>query len=131
MLLLPVLVLGLSPAISAADMPAAAARGKAVYSDASRKMHCSTCHALKQDGNAVGPDFTKIARLNPKAFEMSVMTDRTVYAKEIETKTKEKLVAMVVSETDKELTVFNLDVTPPAKQVLDKANIYAVRDNTT
>ena len=36
-----------------------------------------------------------------------------------------------VSETDKELTVFNVDVSPPAKQVLDKTNIYAVRDNTT
>jgi mono/diheme cytochrome c family protein len=130
---LPLLLLGISTAQAAdnKDMPAQAARGKAIFFDKEKKNHCATCHELAKAGTAVGPNLTDIARLSPKGIEVSIMSSRTVHTKEIELKTKVKMPAMVVSETPKELTVYNLGASPPERLVLDKETIYAVRDNST
>ena len=133
MIWLPLLLLSFSPAVAAdgKEMPAQAARGKAIFFDAQSKTHCGTCHELDKSGTAVGPNLTNIARLSPKGIEVSIMSSRTVHAKEIELKTKVKMPVIVVSETPKELTVYNLDTSPPERLVLDKETIFAVRDNST
>jgi len=133
MIWLPLLLLGVGPAHAAdgKEIPAQAARGKAIFFDAAKKNHCGTCHALDKAGTAVGPDLTGIARLSPKGIEVSIMSSRTVHSKEIELKTKEKMAAMIVSETATELTFYNLDASPPERKVVEKSAIFAVRDNST
>lgn len=112
-------------------MPAQAARGKTVFFDAARKYHCGTCHELDKAGTAVGPNLTNIARLSPKGIEVSIMSSRTVHSKEVELKTKEKMAVMIVSETANDVTLFNLEKSPPERMVVPKAEIFAVRDNAT
>jgi cytochrome c551/c552 len=130
---LPLLLLSVAPANAAdgKEMPAQAARGKAIFFDAAKKNHCGTCHALDKAGTAVGPDLTGIARLSPKGIEVAIMSTRTVHSKEIELKTNVKMPAMVVSETPTQLTIYNLDASPPERLVLEKSTIFAVRDNST
>ena len=114
-----------------ADLTQQAERGKAIFFDASKKTHCSTCHRLGNEGTAIGPDLTKIARIAPKAFEISMLSTRTVYAKELEMKGRHKYPAMIVSEEGKEVTFFNLSQIPPEKMVVERSSIYAIRDNAT
>jgi cytochrome c553 len=130
---LPLLLLsaGSVHAADGKDMPAQAARGKAIFFDASKKNSCGTCHALDKAGTAVGPDVTALARLSPKGIEVAIMSSRTVHSKEVELKTNVKMPVMIVSETPKDLTLYNLDASPPEKMVVEKANIFAVRDNST
>lgn len=130
MVLLVVLILVVVPC-AAADLTEQASRGKALFFDTEKKTHCATCHQLGKEGTAVGPDLTKIARVAPKAFEISMLSTRTVYAKEIELKVKQKYPGMIVSENDKEVTFFNLATLPPEKMVIERSAIYAVRDNAT
>lgn len=130
MVLLVILGLVALP-IVAADPTPQAARGKAIFFDASKKTQCATCHQLGTEGTPVGPDLTKIARVAPKAFEISMLSTRTVYAKEIETKTKQKFAAMISAENDKEVTLYNLSQLPPEKMVLERGAIYAIHDNGT
>lgn len=115
----------------AVDPPAQAARGKAIFFDATKKTQCATCHQLGTEGTPVGPDLTKIARVAPKAFEISMLSTRTVYAKEVELKVKSKFAAMIAAENDKEVTLYNLNQLPPEKMVVERDSIYAIRDNGT
>ena len=127
-----VVILGLvALPIIAADPPPQAARGKAIFFDASKKTQCATCHQLGAEGTPVGPDLTKIARVAPKAFEISMLSTRTVYAKEVETKVKQTFAAMIAAENDKEVTLYNLNQLPPEKMVVPRDSIYAIRDNGT
>ena len=59
--------------------PAQAARGRVVFLDESKSTHCSGCHALAHAGMAVGPDLSRLARLNPRAIVMAIRSTRTQY----------------------------------------------------
>jgi putative heme-binding domain-containing protein len=130
MVLFVILALFAMPLL-AVDPPSQAARGKAIFFDAAKKTQCATCHQLGTEGTAVGPDLTKIARVAPKAFEISMLSTRTVYAKEVETKARQKFAAMIASETEKEVTLYNLNQLPPEKMVIERSAIYAIHDNGT
>ncbi|MBI4908377.1 MAG: c-type cytochrome [Acidobacteria bacterium] len=126
---LPVLLL-VTPTF-AAEPPAQAARGKAIFVDAATKTSCYNCHELNKEGTAVGPDLSKIARLSPRALKMSIMATRTVYAKEVELKTKKAFPAMVASESASEVKVHDLSTVPPTAMTIDRKEIYSIRDNAT
>ncbi len=129
MLWLPVLLL-VTPTF-AADPPAQAARGKALFTDAAKTSSCFNCHELAKQGTPVGPDLSKIARLSPKALIVSIMATRTVYAKEVELKSKKAFPAMVASESPTEVKVYDLSTVPPTAMTIDRKEIYSIRDNAT
>ena len=129
MFLLPVVLL-ITPSF-AADPPAQAARGKAIFFDAEKKTSCGNCHELNKEGKAVGPDLSKIARLSPKALIVSILATRTVYAKEVELKSKKTFPAMVASEEGSEVKLFDLSEVPPVEMTVDRKEIYSIRDNAT
>lgn len=112
-----------------AEMPAQAARGKAIFFDSSKSAPCATCHELEKKGRKIGPDLTKIARLSPKAIVISILSTRTVYAREVELKNKNKYPAMIVSEDANQVAFYNLAVVPPELIRVDKIAVYAIRDN--
>ncbi|MBI3684658.1 MAG: c-type cytochrome [Acidobacteria bacterium] len=129
MLWFPLLAIGVTPYLAAIDMPAQAARGKQVFLDG--KTACSICHELDKQGNRIGPDLTKVARLSPKAIVVSILSTRTVYAQEVELKINKKFPAMIVSDQKGQVKLYNLDRMPPEFMELDRSVIHAVRDNAT
>jgi putative heme-binding domain-containing protein len=132
-MLLPILVLACAPAFAAdpGTMPEQAARGKVIFVDATKKTQCATCHQLGKDGTAVGPDLTQIARISPKALVISILSTRTVHAKEVQLKIGRKFPAMIAKETDADLKMYDLSKVPPEEMVLPKTAVHAVRDNGT
>lgn len=111
------------------DVPAQAARGKMIFSESEKATKCATCHVLEGKGTAIGPDLTNIARVSPKAIAVSILSTRTVYAKEVELKVRRKFPAMIVSETKEEVKLYDLSKLPPEPATVAKTAIHAVRDN--
>lgn len=115
----------------AADVPAQAARGKALFFSEAQKNHCATCHQMEGKGTAIGPDLTNIARISPRAISVSILASRTAYAKEVELRNKRKFPAMIASETAGEVKLFDLSKMPPEEQTHAKPAIYSIKDNAT
>ena len=115
----------------AADPPAQAARGRAIFFNAEKKSSCGNCHELNKQGKAVGPDLSKIARLSPKALIVSILATRTVYAKEVELKSKKTFPAMIAKEDANEVKMFDLTEVPAVEVTVDRKEIYSIRDNAT
>lgn len=128
---LPILLLVSPIALAANDIPAQAARGKAIFFDASKQTQCATCHELNKQGTAIGPDLTRLARISPKAIVISILSTRTVYAKDIELKIKKHFPAMIASEEGTQVKLYDLSKMPPEPMTLEKTAIHSIKDNGT
>ena len=71
---------------SDAKPPAQAARGQAMFFDETVVMRCGGCHSLAGKGTAVGPDISRLARLNARAIVMAIRATRTQYVQVIKLK---------------------------------------------
>lgn len=129
-MLLPVLILAVAPA-AAIEPPEQAARGKAIFFDASKQTKCATCHKLEGQGTAVGPDLTQMARISPKAVVISILSTRTVHTKDVQLKINRHFPAMIASETGTDLKMFDLSKMPPEELTLAKTAVHSIKDNAT
>ena len=55
------------------EIPKQAQRGMELFSE----KHCSMCHKLGENGTAIGPDLTGLARVSPKGITVMILA--TVY----------------------------------------------------
>lgn len=108
-----------------AGAPTQIDRGQALYKDADRG--CVSCHALKGQGTAVGPDLKGISRLSPKAISMSLRSTVTQYVQIVKLKSGESFPAMPPDE--KTTTVYDLSKTPPAAIQATKADVASMAAN--
>jgi putative heme-binding domain-containing protein len=118
-----VLAFGLTVLGSAAEIPQQAGRGKALFAE----KKCSNCHKLGDNGTAVGPDLTTIARLSPKAIRVMLTATRTAYVVSVKQKGGSVFPAMKVSDDGTKF--YDLSQDPPAIQTLEKSQIAAITDN--
>jgi putative heme-binding domain-containing protein len=116
----------------AADVkpPAQAARGQAFFLDETNAKHCGTCHSLAKQGTAVGPDLSKLARLNPRAILMAVRASRTEYVQNVKLKNGTEFAGMPVAQDATTAQYYDLSVTPPVLRKLDRSEIALVGDNS-
>lgn len=91
-------------------------RGEALFLDAQNG--CSTCHALKGKGTAVGPDLTGIGRVTPQAIAMAVRSTVTQYVEVVKIKDGETYPAMFGPKDGDKITLFDLSKNPPEKKVV-------------
>jgi putative heme-binding domain-containing protein len=91
---------------------------------------CGTCHAIKKEGTAVGPDLTRLARLNPRAIVMAINATRTQYVQEVKAKDG-SFPGMKIADTATGYEFYDLSKTPPEKRTLTKADVASMVDNAT
>lgn len=89
---------------------------------------CGTCHAIKKEGTAVGPDLTRLARLNPRAIVMAINATRTQYVQEVKLKDG-NFPGMKVADTADGYEFYDLSQNPPAKKTVTKADVSSLVDN--
>ena len=89
---------------------------------------CGACHSIKKEGTAVGPDLTRLARLNPRAIVMAINATRTQYVQEVKSKAG-NFPGMKVADTAEGYEFYDLSKTPPEKKVLAKADVSSLVDN--
>lgn len=114
----------------AAQTPPAAARG-AVLFHGTQDGSCGTCHALGGKGTAVGPDLSRLARLNPKGIKVAILASRTQYVQNVKLKVGEAFPGMEKSKTDAGVEYYDLSQKPPVLKQLTKADIDSTTDNAS
>lgn len=118
-------LLSFSLSALAADIPEQAKRGKELFHLKSATGYaCSTCHALDNQGTAIGPDLRNMARLHPRAVVMGILATRTQYVQEVTTKTGRTM--PVIKSGD---LFFDLSKNPPEKIELRPSDWSGARDN--
>ncbi len=111
--------------------PAAAGRGYALFHDASKVGSCGNCHQLAGKGAAVGPDLSRLARLNPRGIKTAIMATRTQYVQSVKLKAGETFPGIEKTKTDKAVEYFDLSKQPPQLRKFDKAEISGTQDNSS
>ena len=111
--------------------PAQAARGETVFFDENTPAHCGGCHSLAKKGNAVGPDISRLARLNARAIVMAIRATRTQYVQVVKLKNGSEFPGMPGAKDDTTTQYYDLSVTPPELKKLNRSEISSVADNAT
>jgi len=128
-----VLLVSTAYSLLAADAkpPAQAARGQAAFLDESVPAHCGGCHALAKQGTAVGPDLSRLARLNARAIVMAIRATRTQYVQWVKLKNGKEFPGMPSAKDETTVSYYDMSVTPPELKKLDKSEIASTVDNST
>lgn len=108
-------------------LPAQIQRGEAIFFDAAKG--CSSCHALKGRGTAVGPDLKVMASLSPRAIATAMRGTLTQYVQNVKLKNSDAFPAMPGPKDDKTLSFFDLSKTPPELRKVDKAEVESMTNN--
>ena len=110
-------------------LPPQIQRGQALFMDATNG--CSSCHALKGQGTAVGPDLKLISQLVPRAIVTAMKGTLTQYVQTVKLKTGDPFPAMPGKKDDKTLEFYDLSKMPPELRAVAKADVDSVRNNDT
>ena len=128
--LVMVMVSGSALAV-AADPPAQAVRGQAIFFEESAGVQCGNCHALKGKGTAVGPDLSRLARLSPGAIVMAIRASRTEYVQTVKLKAGGEFPGMPAAKDDTSVSFYDLSVKPPALRKFDTKEVSSAKENST
>ena len=104
-------------------------RGKALFMDAQNG--CATCHALKGEGTAVGPDLKGIAVLQPAGIAMAIRSTVTQYVQMAKLKSGESFPTMPPSGSDPKVKLYDLSKMPPELHEVDKADVGPLTPNNS
>ena len=110
-----------------AAVPTQTERGQAVFTDAQKG--CVSCHALKNQGTAVGPDLTGIGRLAPSAIAMGVRSTATQYVQTVKLKSGESFPAMPGKKDEKGLALYDVSKRPPELHVVQQSDVVSMSGN--
>ncbi len=128
------LLMAMAPALapaSDAKPPAQAARGQAMFFDENVVMRCGGCHSLAGKGTAVGPDISRLARLNARAIAMAIRATRTQYVQVIKLKAGGEFPGMPAAKDTGTLRYYDVSSTPPALRTLEQKDVASIGDNAT
>src|SRR5215472_16404374 len=100
-------------------LPPQIERGQALFMDATKG--CSSCHALKGQGTAVGPDLKVDAQLSPRAIATAMRGTLTQYVQTVKLKTGEPFPAMPGQKDEKTISFYDLSKMPPELRKVDRA----------
>ncbi|HEY2015809.1 MAG TPA: c-type cytochrome [Bryobacteraceae bacterium] len=104
-------------------------RGEALFLDPA--LGCSSCHALKGKGTAVGPDLKGIARLSPAGIVMAVRSSVTQYVQNVKLKSADAAFpTLPPAAGDQPVTLYDLSKTPPEAHKVERADIGAMTANS-
>lgn len=98
-------------------------RGQALFLENSRG--CATCHSLKGNGTAVGPDLSVIGRLSPQAIVTAVRSSATQYVQDVKLKSGESFPGMPAGEDQKAVRFYDVSKMPPELRTIDRADLQS------
>jgi len=104
--------------------PPQAARGRALFSDPARE-NCAVCHAVAGRGMAVGPDLTAV--FEPLRRIHSAASHHVLTAS---LQTGEHFPALLVSQTDHEVRLYDLTSTPPVLRTFARSQVTSLAQNS-
>ena len=91
---------------------------------------CATCHALKGQGHAVGPDLRVLGRVGVRALVTAIRATRTEYVETITLKDSSTFPGMKVSADATALQYYDLSKNPPELKKFAPADLESKTDNS-
>lgn len=114
---------GVGPAsLPAFSGPPQAARGRALFSDPTRE-NCGICHAVGGRGIAIGPDLTAISAGSLIGIQPAHVLAATLL-------TGEKFAALLVSQNESEVRIYDLSTIPPVLRTLAQPQVVSLTPTT-
>ncbi len=90
---------------------------------------CATCHALKGQGTAVGPDLRVLGRVGTRALVTAIRATRTQYVETIKLKGSEAFPGIKVSADSSTVQYYDLSKMPPELKKFAPAELESRGDN--
>ena len=103
-------------------------RGQALFNG---EKGCSTCHALKGHGTAVGPDLRVLGRVGVRALVTAIRATRTEYVETIKLKSGTQFPGMKVSAEGDTWQYYDLSKNPPELVKFAATDVESKTDNAT
>jgi len=100
-------------------------RGREVFFDATRDTPCSTCHELDARGTAVGPDLSKLGKMTPRDIAAALRLEQPSHLVAIRTTGGESIPALVVSEDESFVKLYDLGAALPVLRTLALSQIQS------
>lgn len=110
-------------------LPPQVERGRVIFMDSAKG--CSTCHVLKGQGTAVGPDLKLMSTLPPRAIATAMRGTLTQYVQSVKLKKGEAFPAMPGAKEGKTQTFYDLSKMPPEPRKLEQEDVESLRNNET
>ena len=116
----------------AADAPTEQTqRGKELFLHSPKGLACATCHSLEGNGNAIGPDLTRLASVvGPKGLVMTIQMSMTAYVQQIELQNGRSFPGIQKSKEGDILEVYDLSKTPAVLLHLKSSDVASMKPNT-
>lgn len=110
-------------------LPPQIERGRVIFVDTAKG--CASCHALKGQGTAVGPDLKVISSMSPRAIVTMMRGTLTQYVQTVKLKKGDTFPAMPGAKDAKTVDLYDLSKTPPELRKVDLGDIESMRNNET
>jgi mono/diheme cytochrome c family protein len=110
-------------------LPPQVERGQVIFMDPAKG--CSTCHVLKGQGTAVGPDLKIISTLAPRAIATAMRGTLTQYVQNVKLKKGDAFPAMPGAKDAKTLVLYDLSKMPPELRKIEQDDLESMRNNET
>ena len=104
-------------------------RGQAIFVDATKG--CVSCHALKGQGTAIGPDLKLASSLAPRAIVTMMRTTLTQYVQTVKLKKGDAFPAMPGPKDAKTVDLYDLSKMPPELHKVEQSDIESMKNNET
>ena len=110
-------------------LPPQIERGRVLFMDAAKG--CSSCHSLKGQGTAVGPDLKIMSSLAPRAIAIAMRGSLTQYVQAVKLKNGDTFPAMPGAKNEKTLSLYDLSKMPPELRKVEQSEVESMRNNET
>ncbi len=91
---------------------------------------CGTCHALKGQGTAIGPDLKVLGRVGVRALVTAIRATRTEYVETVTVKGGDTFPGMKASGDATTVQYYDLSKTPPELRKFAPGDVTAKAENS-
>ena len=106
-------------------------RGQQWFLHSSKGLACATCHSLEGNGNAVGPDLTRLAGIiGPRGLAMTIQMTLTAYVQQIDLQNGRSFAGIQKQKVGDVLEIYDLSKTPAVLLKLKSAEVASIKNNT-
>jgi hypothetical protein len=106
-------------------------RGRQWFLHSTKGLACATCHSLEGNGNAIGPDLTRLAGvIGPRGLVMTIQMTMTAYVQQIVLVNGRTFPGIQKDKEGDELEIWDLSKTPAVLVKLKSGNVASMKQNT-
>jgi putative heme-binding domain-containing protein len=126
-----VLLLSGSTLLAADASNAQTDRGRQWFLHSSKGMACATCHSLEGNGNAIGPDLTRLGSIiGPRGLNITINMSLTAYVQQVVLENGHSFSGLQKQKIGDVLEIYDLSKVPAVLLRLKSSEVASMKTNT-